>query len=281
MPSNLVALLGFKKTAKKLRAPEAVRYAYAFVRAFHLAIFALYIGTVLSEPSDLSMSIVWGGLVLSALSQIFVVNVIGHRFIGHNSFRPSRNAQFMLLLWTIFAGLSSPLSSALLHRRHHRYPDSERDPHSPPPTFSTPGLRFVAVVYFNFFHEKNFSFSDVFRESRRPFFIFFHRYGAILSLAMSAVLFATVGLEGLFFLQTLPVLVCFVGQFNLVNLTHVEDEDRPGEMRSVDSICANLLTLGEGAHNSHHRAPRQVFYPSDHFLMFDLTGYIVQSIWKK
>lgn len=264
-------------------APARVRQAYIAVRALHVFLLVGFLASWFFVDYDLSRIALWlfSSLLISFLSQIFVVNIIGHRFIGHNNFKPSTTAQFFFLLWSVAVGLSSPLSSSLIHRRHHQCPDTDRDPHSPPQKGFGKKILFFAQVYLNFFDEKNFSLREIMRESRRPFFIFFHRAGAYLSLLLSLALYMTFGLEGVFFLQTVPVLVCFVGQFNLVYRTHVPDPSNPNHNHSVDSVIANILTLGEGAHDAYHRAPAKVFYPTDQWLMFDFTGFIIKTLWKK
>lgn len=278
---------GRRMASRLLSAPRTVRYAFVSVRAFHIGIFvfgiaALLFGFGFNEATPgMLIRLACASLIISVLSQIFVVNIIGHRFIGHANFAPSRLAQFLFLGWTVAVGLSSPLSSSLLHRRHHQNPDTDRDPHSPPNLGFLERVRFFARVYFNFFDEKNFRMREIIRESRRPFFIFLHRNGAYLSLGISLVLWLTLGLEGVLFIQTIPVLVCFIGQFNLVYQTHVPMQENPKQNRSVDSVIANILTLGEGAHESHHRAPREIFYPSNNPLMFDLTGFIIKTVWKQ
>lgn len=270
-----------KSFLRAKNSPQRVRHAFMLVRALHIAVFLFFVGSLLSgSRSDSFFVIAVFSLGLAMASQIFVVNVIGHRFIGHRNFSPSRGAQFFLLAWSVIVGLSSPLSSSLLHRRHHASPDTDNDPHSPPTSGSFKDhARFFARIYFNFFDEKNFSFREVLRESRRPFFLFFHRNGADLSLIVSVVLFFSIGLHAVFFFQTIPVLTCFIGQFNLVYQTHVENPNSPGEKHSVDSALANFLTLGEGAHASHHAAPGRVFYPSERLSLFDLTGFVIRAIW--
>lgn len=264
-------------------APARVRQAYITVRALHVLVLLGFVGSFFFVEHDSSklLLLVSLGVLISFFSQIFVVNIIGHRFIGHANFKPSRTAQFFFLFWTVAVGLSSPLSSSLIHRRHHQNPDTDRDPHSPPQKGALKKIVFFSQVYLNFFDEKNFSMREILRESRRPYFIFFHRAGSYLSLLLSLALFLSLGLEGVFFLQTLPVFICFIGQFNLVFRTHVPDPENPTQNHSVDSIVANLLTLGEGAHDAHHRAPAKVYYPCEHWLMFDFTGFVIKTLWKK
>lgn len=275
---NLKPVAHVRRVTRIFVSPQLIRYGFASVRALHALVLIAVLIRAFTVGFSPSGGLVAAGLAIAIASQIFVVNIVGHRFIGHAGFSPSALTSFLLLLWTVLAGLSSPLSSSLLHRRHHQNPDSERDPHSPPHG-SAAMVPFFARIYFNFLFEKNFSMREVMRESRRPFFIFFHRYGAYISLAASAVLYTMLGLEGLFCLQTIPVLICFLGQFNLVFLTHVPEKQ--GSNHSVDSVLANVLTLGEGAHASHHQMPRKTFYESDRIAMFDLSGYLIKSIWKK
>ncbi|CAN5460346.1 hypothetical protein BH10BDE1_BH10BDE1_07960 [soil metagenome] len=272
----------WKRVWRALYSPEAIRYAFVSVRALHVVVFLAFV-TAAFVGFDFGSVMPFAAIcvVVSVLSQIFVVNVIGHRFIGHANFRPARFSQIFFLAWTVIVGLSSPLSSGLIHRRHHRNSDTDLDPHSPKRANLREKLGFFALVYLNSFNEKNFSTLEIMRESRRPYFIFFHRNGAHLSLLVSVFLFATLGLKGIFFLQTIPVFVCFIGQFNLVYQTHVPLEADTSKNHSIDSVRANILTLGEGAHNAHHRNPRQIFYPNERPMMFDLTGFIIKSMWMR
>lgn len=282
---NTIALkpkIRLKRLLRALYSPEAIRCAFVSVRALHVVIFLAFVAAwVVGSTFGSIAPLMAICVVFSILSQIFVVNVIGHRFIGHANFRPSRLSQALFLAWTVIVGLSSPLSSGLIHRRHHRNSDTELDPHSPKRSNLREKLGFFSLVYLNSFNEKNFSTFDIMRESRRPYFIFFHRNGAYLSLLVSVLLFSTLGLKGIFFLQTIPVFICFIGQFNLVYQTHVPLEDDASKNHSIDSVRANILTLGEGAHSAHHRNPGQIFYPNERPMMFDLTGFIIKSMWTR
>lgn len=76
----------------------------------------------------------WAHWYLSLFTQTFFY----HRYAAHQMFTMSKSAEnFFSFLSLIFQGSSylSPRAYALLHRLHHAYADTEKDPHSP--SFST------------------------------------------------------------------------------------------------------------------------------------------------
>jgi stearoyl-CoA desaturase (delta-9 desaturase) len=68
--------------------------------------------------------------VLSVFSQTFFL----HRYAAHRMFRMNRAWEGFFYLFTWFTQGSSflvPRAYAILHREHHAYSDTEKDPHSP------------------------------------------------------------------------------------------------------------------------------------------------------
>ncbi|MBX9686565.1 MAG: fatty acid desaturase [Candidatus Obscuribacterales bacterium] len=66
----------------------------------------------------------------------YVWHVLGvtvgyHRLLAHRSFRCPKIIEYFFVLGGYLAFESSPIWWATLHRAHHRYTDSEKDPHSP------------------------------------------------------------------------------------------------------------------------------------------------------
>ena len=53
-----------------------------------------------------------------------------HRYFSHRTYRTGRVRQFLLALVGVTAVQRGPLWWAGNHRAHHRYSDTERDPHS-------------------------------------------------------------------------------------------------------------------------------------------------------
>ena len=72
--------------------------------------------------------------VLCAVSygvRIVGADAIYHRFFSHRTFRVGRITQFVLAVVGAQSGQRGPLWWAAKHREHHKYAETERDPHSP------------------------------------------------------------------------------------------------------------------------------------------------------
>ena len=66
----------------------------------------------------------------------FVYTVIGnnvglHRFFSHGHFTVSKPVEYLLLWLGCMVGVGGPVSYAMTHVVHHKYPDTEFDPHGP------------------------------------------------------------------------------------------------------------------------------------------------------
>src|SRR5271156_3345719 len=66
----------------------------------------------------------------------YVWHVLGttvgyHRLLAHRSFNCPKIVEYFFVIGGYLAFESSPIWWACLHRAHHRYTDTEKDPHSP------------------------------------------------------------------------------------------------------------------------------------------------------
>ncbi len=62
---------------------------------------------------------------------MFFVTAGYHRYFAHKSFSTGRAMQFVFAFGGLTAAQKGPLWWAAHHRTHHRYTDTERDPHTP------------------------------------------------------------------------------------------------------------------------------------------------------
>ena len=78
----------------------------------------------------------WPLVVLAGLLLYYPIHQLGqtigyHKLFGHRAFKPRRWYPFVATAVASIAFYGDPLSSAMIHRIHHRYSDTDRDPHSP------------------------------------------------------------------------------------------------------------------------------------------------------
>lgn len=74
---------------------------------------------------------VWRCLALYLMKECYAMSVCLHRYFSHRAFRCSRPVQAVLAFVGCLASQGSPIWWAGKHRRHHKYCDTSRDPHSP------------------------------------------------------------------------------------------------------------------------------------------------------
>jgi len=70
-------------------------------------------------------------LIVYLMKECYCMSVCLHRYFAHKSFRCNRLTQVILSLLGCLASQGSPLWWASKHRRHHKYCDTDKDPHSP------------------------------------------------------------------------------------------------------------------------------------------------------
>src|SRR5688572_16919606 len=85
-----------------------------------------------------SNSMIYAFFAAHWLACVFVQSFFHHRYSAHQMFSMGKKTErFFHLLTYLFQGSSylSPRAYAILHREHHAFADTERDPH-PPGLFS-------------------------------------------------------------------------------------------------------------------------------------------------
>ena len=78
--------------------------------------------------------VTWTAVILCLVTywtRMFFITAGYHRYFSHRSYRTSRAFQFVLAFGGTTAAQKGPLWWAGHHRIHHRYTDTEMDPHTP------------------------------------------------------------------------------------------------------------------------------------------------------
>jgi stearoyl-CoA desaturase (Delta-9 desaturase) len=188
------------------------------------------------------------GLALYLL-RMFAITAGYHRYFAHRSFRTSRALQFGLALLAQTSAQRGVLWWASMHRRHHKYADTDRDVHSP-------GRRGFIYAHFGWiFVPRNIvtdytSVPDLsgFRELR---WLDRHPYLPVVLLGMGSWLVA--GWSGLVVGLCWSTVAVWHATFSINSLAHLVGSRRyvTGDDSRNNWLLA-LLTMGEGWHNNHH-----------------------------
>ncbi len=186
-----------------------------------------------------------------------------HRLLAHRSFSCPKWIEYFFVSSGYLAFQSSPIWWATIHRGHHRFVDTQFDPHSP---------RYGIFHSFIGWAFKN-SYTDDLNPQRHskdlikdPFYMFLeqggdwrrmHALNSIIGFSSRLLLFFVFGYKialvsvfaGLA-AQQLPFLlnlICHIPQLGYRNFVGKDD--------SVNIWWVAFLTTGEGWHNNHHHTP--------------------------
>ncbi|MEO0335157.1 MAG: acyl-CoA desaturase [Pseudomonadota bacterium] len=172
----------------------------------------------------------------------FAVSAGIHRYFSHRAFQAPVWYEYAVLILGPLSGSGSVLGWAGVHRMHHKYSDTDRDPHSPhrvgnwrvlTSTFKVPPIppRLIA---------------DLLRNRR---VVFFHRHHR--KIRLGTFLLGLVLLPFPWFLVFIcsPVVYGYLG-FGLLNIIC---HKVPFEVKN--SWLVNLFTGGDGWHANHHKRP--------------------------
>lgn len=177
----------------------------------------------------------------------FGISLGYHRLLTHKSFSVSRNWEIFLTLWGALAFTGSSIGWVSVHRNHHRYSDTEKDPHSPVHRGSS-----ILIASYKITPDK----WGVRQLITDRFHLFLHRYYFGLLTLWATLFFAFFGLTGLMHLVLIPAVIS-VWVSTVSNYMNHTWGYRNYDTRdnSLNNWFNALLTFGEGWHNNHHAYP--------------------------
>jgi fatty-acid desaturase len=229
----------------------------------------------------------WLGLVLCVLLGVLTGHIgisLGfHRLLTHQSFKATTICRRILATLGTLALQAGPLKWIAIHRLHHRYTDTENDPHTPRFSF------FWAHLCWTFFPDPQLDEKRIRALSRDvavdPFMGFLDRHNFLIAAVFVVVLFTVCSLAGGLefgvscFLWGGCVRIVYIWHttFLVNSLAHswgyrnyaVANDSR-------NSIIVSIFAPGDGWHNNHHAFPRSAahghrlleFDPIYWFIMF-------------
>jgi stearoyl-CoA desaturase (delta-9 desaturase) len=191
-------------------------------------------------------------LVVLYVTRMLAISVGYHRYFSHRTFKLSRSAQFLVGFWGTTAVQRGPIWWAKHHRDHHKYADTDRDPHSPMHGFWWSHIGWVLSGEYS-----RPDFKGVEDLTAYPELVFIDRHDWIGPWSLAVACFLVGGWSGLvvgFFGSTVLV---WHATFSINSLTHLVGRRRYATPdTSRNSLVLAVVTMGEGWHNNHHHYPR-------------------------
>lgn len=253
------------------RAPVSVKpwWQTARVLAFLAALHILPVAAVIrgTSPAD------WWTFAATHLIIAFFVASGLHRFFAHQAFRTSRAGQVVLAVGGCFA-FTDPIGFAGKHRIHHRYSDSDGDPHSPNDGWFSCWIWSLADDHLTD-EQVRAACPDLMRHAELRWL---NRWYWLPGISLAAVYFAWGGLArlGIGFALALVVALHLTSAVNYACHRWGSRRFETAEGSRNNAIVA-LLTWGEGWHNNHHRYPAAA-RAGFHWWEIDVNYYVIKLL---
>ena len=201
---------------------------------------------------------------LIALFMYFINGCLGmimgyHRLLTHRSFEcPVWFERFITLCATI--GLTGPaIDWVAIHKAHHRFADTEKDPHSPD------HLGVFRVHFLTMFTKVDIKYAG--RLLKDKFLLFQRKYYFVLNLIYATALFF-VDPFALIYAWLFPAAILILLGTSVLSINHRNNKPH-------DNIIHGLLTWGEGFHETHHENPNKV-----RLHKYDITGLLIERMFR-
>ncbi len=216
----------------------------------------------------------WILLAVTYWGRMFFITAGYHRYFSHRSYKTSRAFQFVLAVGGASASQKGPLWWAGHHRLHHRFSDTERDPHTPRKGFwwshcgwiLGPDTKAEAGTMKDF--------------AKYPEIRWISKYDWVPVWGLALVCFLIGGWSGLLIGFFGSTVLLWHSTFLVNSLAHVQGTRR---WETTDTSRNNwfiaLVTMGEGWHNNHHHKA-YVCRQGLKWWEVDVTYYILVALEK-
>ena len=197
-----------------------------------------------------------GFFAFYTLASSFAVTLGYHRLFSHVAFKAAWPVRLFVLFFGGAAFEKSAMAWAALHRLHHRYTDTARDPHNIQRGFFYAHVGWICV------EGVRYDYSNVRDLAKDPLVAFQDRHYKLLSHFTGLILPFLVGsliggwMYAILFPVAARIFLVLNCQFCINSVAHTFGKKSfDSTISACDHWLGVILTNGEGFHNFHHRFP--------------------------
>ncbi len=200
-------------------------------------------------------------------SSLFFQTFFQHRYAAHGAFKMSKSWERVFYIFTYIAQGSSymsPRAYAIMHRMHHAYTDTEKDPHSPKFSKNVFSMMLrTRNIYTNIFKRRT-EVEEQFTKNLPDWPAFDNWANSTLSRALWAAVYISLFIlfaSTPWLLLLLPI-VLSMGAFHGAIINWFAHKYGYINFRlkntSQNLFSVDILMLGESYHNNHHKRPSAI-----------------------
>lgn len=193
-----------------------------------------------------------------------------HRYFSHNSFITTKLKENFLVWMQTLCGEGSILSFVGLHRMHHAYSDTEKDPHSPWHKSIWQVIFFTEPVEIKPVFVKGIHQIKQIRLQHK-FYFYIHAVLIVMGFFIS---------EFYAYFVALPIILSIYTNAAVNVLLHKYGQQSDNQKdQSRNNSLMNIFLYGAGYHSTHHQKPK--LYRLDETWYKDILGYIIHLYFVK
>jgi sn-2 palmitoyl-lipid 9-desaturase len=220
----------------------------------------------------------WSGLFI-ALFGVFVlaplgINVGYHRLLTHRGFTSPKFVRYFLATLGAALGAGPPLYWVAMHRVHHRFSDTNKDPHN-----SRLGFWYCHMLHL--FYVDPLATEETLKTyapdlMKEPYLVFLNRFWPLFALPILGFLYWGGGISwvlwgGFFRTALMWHIMWFVNSAtHMWGYRNYETKDY-----TTNSWWVGILAAGEGWHNNHHADPACASH-GHKWWEFDLSFWMIR-----
>ncbi|XP_022010560.1 palmitoyl-monogalactosyldiacylglycerol delta-7 desaturase, chloroplastic [Helianthus annuus] len=219
-----------------------VKMALGILSVHLLALFA---------PFTFTWGAFWAAFTSYLFFGIFGITLSYHRNLAHHSLKLPKWLEYTFAYFGVLALQRDPIYWVSMHRYHHQYVDSEKDPHSPifGFWFSHMGWLFDSGYILEKYQERK-NVEDL---KNQAFYRFIHRTYLLHPFALISLIYIFGGFTYLVWVMGVATTWGYHVTFLVNSACHIWGSQAWNTSDlSKNNWWVALITFGEGWHNNHH-----------------------------
>ena len=202
------------------------------------------------------------------------VSITYHRYLSHKSFKTNSIFLKIGILFATYGIVGSSLAWVNTHRKHHRYTDQPKDPHSPMV------YGYLKSQWLSMYTSAD-SMKYVIEYINDTWQMFIHRhYYLIHSLILFLFLFFTdFHTASVYYLAPAAILWYMGSMINTICHSGLGYKNHILKDRSTNNFFLGFFVWGEGWHNNHHYMPARPKF-GERWFEIDISYLIINLIKK-
>jgi fatty-acid desaturase len=201
------------------------------------------------------------------------VSMMMHRYYTHKSFEFKNSLiKWIFTIFALAAGRGATIGWVYIHRLHHAYSDTEKDPH-------VPNLNIWNLFFPKYSHFDGKVNLRLVKDLLKEPHIFIDKYYNLLILIWAVILYS-ISPNLFYFGWVIPVALTHIALNSFLYFGHAYGYTNHSHRDDSKNLWPfSVLLWGEGWHNNHHKNPSN-WNLSEKWWEIDIIGFIIRFIKK-